>query len=57
MVVSSPDPIIHVHWKNGSAQLHIPFSLKCAAMLAHCSLLLMLDIIEDHIPHCVPMIY
>ena len=57
-VVSSPDYISYAHWKNGSAQLPIPFSLKCARlMLAHCYLLLTLDIIKNCTPHCMRMIY
>ena len=40
------------HQKNGSGQLPTPFSFKCTGMLVYCNL--MLDIIEDCIPHCVP---
>ena len=40
------------HQKNGSGQLPTTFSFKCTGMLVYCNL--MLDIIEDCIPHCVP---
>ena len=38
-IVLSPDRIFCAHRKNESDQLPIPFSFKCAGMLAHCSLL------------------
>ena len=36
-LVSFPDGSFHACQKNGSGQLPIPFSFKCAGMLAHCS--------------------
>ena len=39
-LVSFPDRIFRARWKNGSGQLPIPFSFKCAGMLAHCSFLI-----------------
>ena len=39
-VVSFPDRIFRARRKNGSGQLPIPFSFKCAGMLAHCSFLI-----------------
>ena len=39
-IVSFPDRIFRARWKNGSGQLPIPFSFKCAGMLAHCSFLI-----------------
>ena len=39
-VVSFPDRIFRARRKNGSGQLPIPFSFKCAGMLAHCSFLM-----------------
>ena len=40
LVVSFPDRIFRARRKNGSGQLPIPFSFKCAGMLAHCSFLI-----------------
>ena len=54
-LVSFPD---HILPERGSGQLSIPFLFTFAGMLVHCSsLTLMLDIIKNCIPHCVPMIY
>ena len=39
-LVSFPDRIFRARRKNGSGQLPIPFSFKCAGMLAHCSFLI-----------------
>ena len=39
-VVSFPDRIFRACQKDGSSQLPIPFSFKCAGMLAHCSFLI-----------------
>ena len=39
-LVSYPDRIFHTHRKNRSGELPIPFSFKCAGMLAHCSFLI-----------------
>ena len=39
-IVSFPDRIFRARRKNGSGQLPIPFSFKCAGMLAHCSFLI-----------------
>ena len=55
VTVLFPDCVFHTHCNSGSGQLPIPFSFKCAGMLAHCNL--MLDIIKDCIPQCVPTTY
>ena len=39
-LVSFPDRIFRARRENGSGQLPIPFSFKCAGMLAHCSFLI-----------------
>ena len=39
-LVSFPHYIFCTHWKNRSGQLPIPFSFKCAEMLAYCSFLI-----------------
>ena len=39
-IVSFPDRNFRARRKNGSGQLPIPFSFKCAGMLAHCSFLI-----------------
>ena len=59
VVVSLPDRIFSTHRKNWSGQLPIPFSFKCTGMLAGALFFsnLALDVIEDCILHCVPMIY
>ena len=39
-IVSFPDRIFRARRKNRSGELPIPFSFKCAGMLAHCSFLI-----------------
>ena len=56
---SFPDHIFHARQKNRSGQLPIPFSFKCARMLIGTLFFsnLILDVIKDCIPHCMPTIY